>query len=424
MDSVFSMTRNMPPKVRTLVSAIRACNRFKAPPQVKAAVHWHVGRILEKQYLPCSSTCIAKMVGGKYYRMFLDIMDSIPEIRRDHGYLSRGLLKQLNMNPSLARCKAYYIPQTAGENTLVLSTARVSVSRRLLDRFRSCFGLAVHDSGSVGLTCLFAGQVVYPDLSFGYLLSVCDSRASASAVFEYLESARAGFRSRLGGDGRTYHGMTGLKKELRSQCFLGSRAESNRVVAVDAHAAHVAILASEFAPPDERDRLVDMLRTGNFYREFAVAAGRASPVFAGLKALDVKTNFLANVLYKFASNSRIWKAFAYLFPVTARRLSKFRDSNDWIIKRPRKEFQDRYGRKQAYRAKTRIGQFRLSRLFCRIEGEIFRGAQKLLSMRGILTAPLHDSLLIAQEHVEEAKSVVEQQIQQVLGFALPVKTES
>ena len=418
MDTLGTQTHQINPslgfsatnRVKTLVSAVRACAKHKATMRVRDAIHWHVNRILEKQYVECSSVMIRKMVGGKYYRQFLEIMRDIPEIQRNEEYLSRGMLTELGMDPSLARCKAYYTPPEVGENTIVIMLSASSLSR-----FPGCFSL--FDSGSANASEEFCKRLFFPKKSFEELLFLCGSPESAASVKETLERAREGFDPKIAGDGRTYAPYTNLTKMLRYDSHLDSEDSFGRLVGVDAHACHVAILAAKFASGSEKRELISLLNEG-FWDSFRRRAVEISPEFTGLSKETVKTNFLANVLYKFRPDSLIWRAFKLLFPVTAANLSRFRDSDDWIIKRRWKTHEG-----STYKSKTRIGQFRLSRYFCRIEGEIFRSAQKSLYYRDITSAPLHDSLLVPAKWAEEAHEAVKFSVKRVLGFDVPVKFE-
>jgi hypothetical protein len=68
---------------------------------------------------------------------------------------------------------------------------------------------------------------------------------------------------------RIYHDTTVLKREIRGKCTLADEL----MVEVDMHASFVAALTPLYARGDERERLIAMLRTGDFYSEFAKLAG-------------------------------------------------------------------------------------------------------------------------------------------------------
>lgn len=380
---------------------------------LRSAVYFTVNRLLDKHYLQCHSEHTAKMVTRRHYSLFLDIMDSIPEIERDHDYISRKLLVELGMDPHLARCKAYKL--TACENTI--ATCHVSVSSGSLSFFSSVLagGLSsFSDRLSLAISDSFVALCFAPDLSGEDLLFDCgfvgDSAASVSHWLEVLKNG--GRATRLGADGRSYHAISALKKEVRRLIQVGDSHPDCKIAEVDGHAAHVAILVGRFATGHERRGLIAMLQSGDFYREF----GR----LARVHETDVKRNFLAECIFKFRPESILWQTLLRHFPNLARRLAYFRDADEEIVRRKQKQCRDTG---KLYRAKTRKGQFRLSRYLCRIEGEIFRGAQKqLYRLQNIVSAPLHDCLLCARRDAGTVAKTVERWLEQVLGFRVPVKT--
>jgi len=396
-------------RFRTFKSAIIACQKEGAPRQVADYVHFVVNGVLEHHFLPVYSK-VAQYIVGQHYAMYLRIMDAIPEIARDHRYLSKASLIAAGDNPEKSRCKAFFLVNPGFKHNSL--TCLVTLSFSSLRRFRFVFDKFCVDSVSLELTRSFCSSLVFPSLDSDSLLFSCGPASVVSVSDSLSKSEKEIVCARIAGDGRTYHSLTNLKKFIRGLVHFGSVDSKHALAEIDAHAAHVGFMTHAFAEGDEQRRLVKMLQTGDFYGEFAKEAG-----FSDFKS--VKQSFLVDVLYKFRPNTRLWHAFVRLFPETAGRLAEFRDVEDWVIKRKEKvhEF---FG---PYRAKTRIGQFYLSRFMCRIEGKIFRAAQNLAYERGMLSAPLHDSLNSLLVWAEACSEIVKQCIFDVLGFELVVKVK-
>ena len=175
------------------------------------------------------------------------------------------------------------------------------------------------------ISSLLLGSVSLPRLSlddFGRLCGVKDPESVCGAYFSAADKLSKGlFRPRMCGDGRSYHPLTCLPKAIRARCSVGGE----KIVGVDASALHPAVMTNVFAVGRERRELIEMLQTGDFY----TAMGKR----LGISRDDVKTDFLASVLYEYKAHRYhdIAKEFLKLFPNTARRLSTFRDRGEIVF---------------------------------------------------------------------------------------------
>ena len=379
------------------------CDR-SIPLRVREFAAMVISEVLSRQRVEMYSRVARYVLSERHYAPFLRLMSKCEAVGRDHGYCPASL------QGHRARCKAWILTAKQRETGCHHIVVRVSFSVRS----RLAKGLAkyCYDSWSLGISELFLDTVTLPTLSNTEINAICETTGKNSEyVLSTYETAKTRLAAgdispRLGGDGRTYHVLTCLPKGLRSRCFVGGE----KMVEVDAHALHPAIMASVFAVGSERAELIEMLQSGDFYGAMGSRLG--------ISPDGLKKNFLANVLYAFESKTRMAALFREHFPVTATNLANFRDRGEIIFDGWKYEG----GRK--WRKRTRFGQRALSRLFCRIEGQIFRTAQRrLFSKYDITTAPLHDSLLCAEPDAETVKSVVMQTLSAVLGFEVGTKME-
>ena len=213
------------------------------------------------------------------------------------------------------------------------------------------------------------------------------------------------------------HAYSGFENKVRDAIL----AEATRMgleplveeVEVDMHATLPAIIAAKLAPPGERERVIAMCQSGDFYGEMAKLLG-----VPGVDHSELKRCFQCEVVFSFRPFwSEIWQAFSHEFPGTAKALSEIRDGSNTVVDVHVRR--DVNGRR--YESQTRWGQRRLSRILSRGESEIFlqRALVRLFREAGVRAVPIHDCLMVAESNASIAKRFIEQAAFAVLGF-IPV----
>jgi len=389
------------------------------------------------------SQIIKRVVSSHRYSEYLDLMSSLPFISRSDSYTPRAVAEQTgkqafcktwlfnglthahrigNINALLAASRGYLPPACVRRGMV-----RWKFSSDFVERMAKAFDWYLREcDSSPELQQLFSEimQMVGsslaclepPDLEYQDVLDICGGDETKTEVnwdvlSEIRRLGRVQGKCRMDFGHRIYHGLTNVKKEIR-RLF---RLSGEPTVEVDMHATFPAIISAKLAPPGERERLIAMCQSGDFYRQMADLLN-----VPGVSHAEMKKLFQQEVVFTFRPWwSDIWQAFACEFPGTAGELARIRDGIDTVVGE-----HVRYnvnGRR--YPTKTRWGQRRLSRILSRVESEIFlqRALVRLYKEEGIRAVPIHDCLMVAERHAEVAQRVIERAAAEVLGFVPVVK---
>jgi hypothetical protein len=366
--------------------------------------------------IPTHSLITRRIVSARQYSEFLRVMRLFADVvQRDESYVPKTFA--VDKPPKTKSWKP-------GENILALSPPQtaISPSPAFLDCVRRAFEWYFSEHVSaIDQEARSAADLVRRHLE---LLGVpgsesleeepepkCpdDTEPDPANVLEAFESHTHCEQVSFDRGNRMYHAMTNVKKAIRRRCTLAGE----KMVEVDMHASFVANVTHLYARGDDRERLIEMLRRGNFYEQFAD--------LAGLSPDRVKERFLRDVIFSFhRGGNPLWEAFRQHFPDTAYRLSRDRDWGD-VVKIKRK--QDANGR--WFTCRTREGQRFLSRRLSMVESQIFwrRALMRLWNELGIPALPIHDCLLVRESDAEAARQMILECAQEVLGFLPAVKVK-
>lgn len=377
------------------------------------------------------SRVIHDVVGGSLYSAYLRIVSSLRNMDRSESYLTQAAAEELGKQ---GRCKTWIHNGLTHTRSLGNINALVGVRGRLLPRrmhglvewefspeFKvrlarafSNYGdrLGSHSAEVLEIVRAGLASVEAPDLPFGEVLAACEGdERKARANWLALEKLRIGGarEARFGLGGRIYHALTNIKKGLRRKFTI----RGSPVVEVDKHATFLNIIAAKMAPPGERERLLAICGTGDAY-------GQIAPLLGMDDGKELKKRFQAEVVFSFRPTwSPIWKAFQREFPGTAAAIADIRDGSEMVVN----ERVERDSQGVQRTIKTRWGQRRLSRILERWESEIFlhRSLVRLHRDHGIIAVPIHDCLMVPQEHASLTRSVIEQAAYEVLGHTPVIK---
>lgn len=359
-----------------------------------------------------------KILGTHLYPAFLKVMNSFSDlVVRTKSYMTA----QDSTATQVAHSKAFVIrdPQAIDHIMVSRSYGSYPVSCWFVARVRKAIDW-YHDVWLVnkcGVDIRKASDVLRENLqSLGFdevtrtdAEAVCSSPEQADLTLNKVDLInKQGASQDIGCDGgrRFYHDLTNMKKEIRARCLLDGEA----VVSIDMHATFVAVIAGRLSMGEERDRLIAMLQTGDFYREFAK--------LTGLNSADVKARFQRDVVFsRWRPGNVYWETFKKHFPNTARAISQIRDHGHVVRFKCK---QDKNGRR--FTQKTTLGQLNLSRSLTRTESDIFGcGAMVALHDLGIKSLPIHDCLMVPARHAQAAYRVIGEFAERVLGFAPVLK---
>lgn len=367
------------------------------------------------QPCPVHSKIVCRIISDRHYAGYLKAMAQFRDVvSRDKHYIPKKLC--VNKPPKCMR----WTPLRCQNNSDACGVA-LPLPSAFLSRLHSAFSWYFHVYlPSLTPDCQEAAELVkqhlellgVPEVTEEEAATICKTDEAAADLVERCEKLNENGCSQAvkvdRGD-RIYHDLTTLKKEIRARCTL----DGEPIAEVDMHASFVAVLTSLYARGEERERLIAMLQTGDFYGSFAK--------LAGLDGSRVKQRFLRDVVFTFArGGNAMWQAFRKHFPKTARRLSWDRD---WgaVVKTERK--QDCNGR--WFTCRTREGQQYLSRRLSMTESRVFwRGALlRLWREHQAPAIPIHDCLLVRERDAGKALAVVLACAEQVLGFRPVVKVK-
>jgi hypothetical protein len=398
-------------------------------PIVRELIALVVATTIAKRKFEVHSEIIKRVVGSHRYSDYLAEMKALPFIERNDSYLTKRDAQDHGTQPF---CKAWRyngLRQAYRIGNINALVCRGSVLRRGFVRWDFCSvfrkriaaafewfklergGLGDASREVFGIVGRSLADIEVPDLTFEDVLDICGGEhVKAVSNWNALMALRRGSDAgcRFGFGHRLYHRMTNLKKEIRRMV----RMNGSPTVEVDMHATFPCIIASRFAPPGERERLVTMCQSGDFYGEMAR--------LLGMQRGDLKKGFQKEVVFAFRPHwSHAWRAFEREFPGTAQKLSDIRDRSNTVVS-------ERYAydvNRQRYLKKTRSGQRRLSRILERVESRIFiqRALVRLHRIHGISAVPIHDSLMVEEQFAEVAQQFIEQAAKDVLGFTPVVK---
>lgn len=399
--------------------------------------------IARRRFSP-HSRVVKRALGGRYSES-LRLMQSLPFISRDDSYVTATLAKETGKQ---SHCKTWYanglkqVPLMGNINALLRCRGwacpagiRGLVKWRFGSDFRSRLAsafdwFATEHSVSPEQSQLFGeileivgaalSQLEAPDLSFEEVLELCDGdKAKAHANWNALEKLRNGVpdEARFDLGHRVYHPLTNLKKEIRRKFTV----RGSPVVEVDKHATYPTIIGAKMAPPGEQERLLALSATGDFYGQMADLLLGIDCTGEPLLKDRFKKQFQRDVVFGFRPKwSPIWRAFQREFPGTAAAIADIRDGSEVVVNE--RVERDSQGVKRTI--KTHWGQRRLSRILSRVESEIFlqRALVRLHRDYGIAAVPIHDCLMVAEEHVGVVKQVIEEAATVVLGFTPVIKS--
>ena len=365
---------------------------------------------LKSRYVPIQSKVAAKIVTQRRYRDYLMAMKSISWMRRDDHYVPDKFAKERGRR---GKCKAWFIDPGQCQHITSAGVVRLRLSAWFCGAIGSVFEwwFGIHKPWVASVSRIIRqslGCVTALPVGRASVAALCRSDQAARTVQSILSAFRGREDTGVGFNRcRCYHRLTGLQKEFRDYLRVGGKA----LCEVDMHATFVCALIKEFATGDERERLVGMVVSGDFYGEFAE--------LVGWNGLEVKRDFQRHVTFTNGCHkSKLWIAFKKHFPQTARRLGKFRDRGR-VIKsiRVKNKTTGRH-----YRKDTTLGQSELSDRLTRVEESIFLERALLrLGNKGVNAIPIHDCLMVTPDHVEETKRAIEDAAQEVLGFTPKVK---
>ena len=242
-------------------------------------------------------------------------------------------------------------------------------------------------------------------------------RQSISEVERAIESGNVGSISEC--NGRFQHMITNLPK-----CFRGRlRLAGKPLAGADIHAAHVQFSVALFAESSERERLVELLQSGDFY-------GRAAEM-AGLDKGDFKKAFQADFHYSHRPGTRhINVMMRECFPAFSRDVSAIRDSGIEVRKTTKrinryKIGDDGHPKRMKKSTVTHGGQIRLSITLNRVEGLIIMTTMKRLREKHpqIPLVPIHDCLYSSCDYADIVKNELQEVSAEILGFDVVCKTE-
>ncbi len=177
-------------------------------------------------------------------------------------------------------------------------------------------------------------------------------------------------------DGRTYHAITNCPRVLRRQLLLNGEPLRE----ADLSCSHFYLLATQIADVDERDRLLELIRSGRFYETVAELSGEEFVDRAELKQ-EMQRQCL------FGRDGRI--SSRPLWPAL-RKVSRQLCS---LILRLRRGF-----------AKKNASNF--AKLIQRLEGRLMDDAHYKLIEEGIDGIRLHDGFLVAESSIDRVAQII------------------
>lgn len=207
----------------------------------------------------------------------------------------------------------------------------------------------------------------------------------------YHSAIRGGrfLRSFLSRDGRSYTAFSSCPKALRRRCLL----DGEPMAEADLKSSYVFGFAASLPCHPERDRLLNDIRQGDFYRQLAEVAG--VPVDAKLKV-----EFQRQVLFTLDLHRRsvlpLWRAMVERYPWISRQIEKQRRC---------------------------LGISEFAKSLMRIEGQVMDNAIRRCIAAGIKCLRNHDGILVARSNVQLAKDAIVASSKEVFGTVAAVGTK-
>ncbi len=192
--------------------------------------------------------------------------------------------------------------------------------------------------------------------------------------------------------GRIYHWLTTCPRALRKLLTIGGE----RLAEADLGASYFSILAGQMPAGRERNRLIDLLRSGEWYGWLA----KFGVVDVGDDPDQIKAEAQKQLL--FARDWRVearplWSAMVATFPTFGQVIEQARNLNG--------------------------GPSGFAHHLSRLEGQVMRPALERLHCSDVLAAPLHDGLLVGESAVEFAVQAIRESATRQLGYVPLVRAK-
>lgn len=256
-------------------------------------------------------------------------------------------------------------------------------------------------------------HIEIPDVSDEKLLEDAEGDSAKALIYrrqlDYARHQISTMPTVTKKSGRYYHALTSLKKTNRARCKI----EGEFLGDVDAHAMFFSAVAALMPECEDKHRLIAGVQTGRFH---ALLNEESEAPYASLKEAKKQLNRQCLYWKKRDSdhgtisedgeiNDPQWRALMRKYPTAANFINNERNRLGSTL--------------------SVGGMKRWATLLQSIESEIFvKGAMIACRDEGIITIPIHDSLLCKESDIPRVKEIVLQYAEAVLGFKPFVNSKS